>query len=71
MNTRPDRIRARRIIPTGPTQCETIKGYTDNALHGAISQLTRSPMATKKGAWECERLKALKAERDRRGKEGA
>jgi hypothetical protein len=56
----------KRNYPTGPTHCKTVEGYTNEMLSGAISTLTRSPMATKSGSWECERLKALKAERQRR-----
>jgi hypothetical protein len=56
----------RRNFPTGPTHCETIKGYSEEALNGAISQLSYSVTSGRAGQWERDRLDALKAERERR-----
>lgn len=56
----------RRNFPTGPTHCETIKGYSEEALNGAISQLSHSVTTGRAGQWERDRLDALKDERERR-----
>lgn len=58
---RPDRIRK---VPTGPTNDEKIiAGYTDEALNGAIRDLSR---VGRPGEWETNRLAALRAEKKRR-----
>ena len=68
--------RVRRDIPTGPTHCRTVEGYSDQALNGAIAELGRSVASGRAGQWEKDRLAALEAERERRnrhrrGKDGA
>ena len=68
--------RARRDFPTGPTHCKTVEGYSEQALNGAIAELSRSVTSGRAGQWEKDRLDALQSERERRnrhrrGKAGA
>lgn len=79
MNFRPNRLsfRARiAAIKTGPTHCETVQGYSDEMLSGAIRDLCATVTAGNAGSWERQRLGALRDEQNRRnakrrGKESA
>jgi len=68
--------RLRTGVPTGPTHCKTVEGYSEQALNGAIAELSRSVTSGRAGQWEKDRLHALEAERERRnrhrrGKDGS
>jgi hypothetical protein len=57
----------RRNIPTGPTKCHTIHGYTDRNLLAAISELRTTLIQQEGSGWERKRLAALEEERENRG----